>query len=76
MVTCQKSLFHALRDGDQVGFGDVIGISHVKRKPLIAYEAECVAAAKTFLKGLSDDTEDSVPAAYNLLRMARLAPSG
>lgn len=45
----------------------IIGINTGRQKPWLAYKQECAAVAKEFLKGLSDDTEKSVPAAYNLL---------
>ena len=41
-----------------------------RTKPLTEYQAQCVGTAQNFLKGLSDDTEESVPAAYNMLSPA------
>lgn len=46
----------------------IVLLREMRRQPLMAYEAECVKTAETFLKALSDSTEESVPAAVKLLR--------
>ena len=38
-----------------------------KQQPWLAYQADCVKTASEFIKGLSDGTDDSVPASYLLL---------
>ncbi len=38
-----------------------------RQQPWLEYQADCKQTATAFLKGMSDDTEDSLPAAYNLL---------
>ena len=48
----------------------VIGIllmPYLKSQSMDKFKGECKTTAEKFLAGLSDDTEDSVPAAYNLL---------
>jgi hypothetical protein len=45
----------------------IIVMRSVKSRPVDEYRAECKATAEKFLKGLSDDTEESVPAAYHML---------
>ena len=45
----------------------IIALRAVRRQPFIKYKAECIAAAQKFLKGLSDDTAESVPKAYRML---------
>jgi hypothetical protein len=40
---------------------------HNRQQTWVAYRFECVATAGAFLKGISDGTQDSVPAAYDLL---------
>lgn len=45
----------------------IIALRAVRRQPFIEYKAECIATAQKFLKGLSDDTAESVPKAYRLL---------
>jgi len=45
----------------------ILLMPYVKSRPVDKYKEECQAAAEKFLKGLSDDTEESVPEAYHLL---------
>ncbi len=45
----------------------IVAFRAVKRQPFIQYKAECIATAQKFLKGLSDDTAESVPKAYRML---------
>ena len=42
-------------------------IRHGKMQRGVEYQRDCATTAEKFLKGLSDDTAESVPAAYNLL---------
>lgn len=50
-----------------IALGVILYLRHKGKQTLIDYKGECVETASKFLKGLSQDTAESVPAAYNLL---------
>jgi len=45
----------------------LIAFRALRQQPVVEYRYDCIVTAEEFLKGLSEDSEESVPAAYGRL---------